>query len=55
MKKFLEIAKKVATHKFAIPTLALLLCGIFTPISEFVGGACFGVLFYTVVKAFNEK
>jgi len=54
MKKFLEVAKKVVTHKFAIPTLALLLCGIFTPISEFLGGAFFGILVYTFVKTFQK-
>jgi hypothetical protein len=34
-------------HKFTVPVISLLVGGLLTPVSPFLGGLCFGVLGYT--------
>jgi len=45
--KITETSKTVLKHKFTVPVVSLLVGGLLTPVSPFLGGLCFGVLGYT--------
>lgn len=48
--KVLNVIKSIYKHEFFGPVVSLLVGGLLTPVSPFLGGAAFGVMGYLVVK-----
>ena len=48
--KVLGKVKSIYKHMFFGPVVSLLVGGLFTPVSPFLGGAAFGIMCYLVAK-----
>ena len=48
--KVLGIVKSIYKHMFFGPVVSLLVGGLLTPVSPFLGGAAFGIMGYLVAK-----
>ena len=53
--KITKTLKAVLKHKFTVPVVSLLVGGLLTPISPFLGGLCFGVLGYTAYSIIKDS
>ena len=58
MKKIKEVLKSVCTHNFFLPAVFLLLGGLTTPASPFIGGLFFGAMglkTFELIYGLNKK